>query len=753
MSLRCSNCQRDAPEGARFCADCGSAVVRACHGSEPADPLIGKTLKRTYLVEEVIGVGGMGKVYKATHLALDVKVALKVLKRELLHNAALVQRFHREAKAASRLRHANVIGVTDFGQTEDGTLFIAMELVHGRGLGKIIAEEAPFPEARAVRIGTQILAALVEAHSAGVLHRDLKPENVMVEPRRDEPDSVKVIDFGIAKIQAPEKGESSLTQAGMVWGTPSYMSPEQWSQENLDARSDLYSVGVILYEMLAGQKPHKADTPLATIKRLQAQRPIPPHQCRPGITVSAPLEALVLRALSFHRADRPASAAEMKAALCACRPAGRPPPIPVETAEQRAPETKGLPALVAGVVEDAERAPASPTAPRIAPGTARRTAPRTALPLPSVKGASRLLGALSRRRWPTAAAAAAGVVVGLAVWLSQRSSTGGAARVPASLPETTAAALPPASLAADPEAMKSSGQGSRGLRPVGPSAEAMSGRAGGMAARPAPSIEGVRAKVAIRAQAVTLAPAQLRPEKAMPERERALVRLGSPSSTPVPEGVDAALVAARDEALRAEGRGVLSPTDAANAWERVAGAGGWNPFKADAQARAAQWRARAKDESLHLSMLMPLSSVPVEQKLQLLLAYCPNHSEEDYLKLLRAVPKDERAKLEAPLFDLCVRSKLIGVWRGNTSVSEMWIGRDAQVTLIYRGDTLTSRFRSTKSGRGIEFSAQMPAGEWCAFEVNLARSDEIEGTSYCFDSARDDVWLLQRDLSEGRARR
>ncbi len=346
----CGKCHRDAPEGARFCAHCGSAVIRAGGAPEPVDPLIGKTLKGTYLVQEIVGGGGMGKVYKATHLTLDVPVALKVLKRELLDNPSLVQRFHREARAATRLRHPNVIGVTDFGQTEDGTLFMAMEFVAGRGLGRIIAEESPLSEARVIRIGAQILAALAEAHAAGVLHRDLKPGNVMVEARRDEPDFVKVIDFGIAKIQVPED-RGTLTQAGMVWGTPCYMSPEQWNEEELDARTDLYSVGVILYEMLAGQKPYEADTPMAMLKRLLAERPVPPHLRRAGISVSPVLENLVLKALAFHRADRPASADEMRAALLACAPGYVPQPIGAEsrvgalreTAEQRVAQTVGLP--------------------------------------------------------------------------------------------------------------------------------------------------------------------------------------------------------------------------------------------------------------------------------------------------------------------------------------------------------------------------------------------------------------------------
>lgn len=452
----CSNCHRDAPEGARFCAHCGSAVVRP-GSSEPADSLIGKTLKGTYLVQGVVGGGGMGKVYRATHLTLDVPVALKVLKRELLDNPSLVQRFHREARAATRLRHPNVIAVTDFGQTEDGTLFMAMEFVAGRGLGRIIAEESPLSEVRVIRIGAQILAALAEAHAAGVLHRDLKPGNVMIEARRDEPDFVKVIDFGIAKIQAPEEGRGTLTQAGLVWGTPCYMSPEQWNEEELDARTDLYSVGVILYEMLAGQKPYEADTPMAMLKRLLAERPVPPRQRRAGITVSPALEALVLRALAFHRADRPASADEMRAALLACMPGtalqlalseAKGTTLP-DTAEQRIPETVALPSRAA----EAPQAPERPTqaTPAPPPGkTEAALAPETEKAAPAPVRSRRLApssAGLDPRRLAAAVAVAA-LLAGAGIWLARKPTTTAVQRPVASRESVDAAvALPAVSLA------------------------------------------------------------------------------------------------------------------------------------------------------------------------------------------------------------------------------------------------------------------------------------------------------------------
>ena len=164
------------------------------------DDLIGKTVATKYLVEQMIGEGGMGKVYKATQLALDKPVVLKVLRQALLSDERTVKRFQREAKAASRLNHPNSISVLDFGQADDGAMYIAMEYVQGKDLHHILSREWPLPESRVIRLVSQVLSALADAHSAGVIHRDLKPENIMVEQRRGEADFVKVLDFGIAKI-------------------------------------------------------------------------------------------------------------------------------------------------------------------------------------------------------------------------------------------------------------------------------------------------------------------------------------------------------------------------------------------------------------------------------------------------------------------------------------------------------------------------------------------------------------------------
>jgi serine/threonine protein kinase len=280
-------------------------------GDGAADPLVGQTLNGTYLILEKIGCGGMGDVYKAIHKKLESPVAVKIVRRDLIAHSAMVHRFQREARAASKLHHPNVVAVTDFGQSEDGTLFMVMEYVAGKSLARVIADDAPLPERRVVHIGAQILSALAVAHANDILHRDLKPENVMIEARRDAPDAVKVLDFGIVKLLAPGASASTLTQAGFVCGTPGYMSPEQLRGDDVDVRSDLFSVGVVLYEMLTHKLPFEVQTPMEMLHR-HLSEPIPPPSRRSGLPVSPALEELVMRALSPAREGRPTSAEVMR---------------------------------------------------------------------------------------------------------------------------------------------------------------------------------------------------------------------------------------------------------------------------------------------------------------------------------------------------------------------------------------------------------------------------------------------------------
>ncbi len=282
------------------------------------DEHIGKVVANKYRVEQMIGEGGMGKVYKATQLALDKPVVLKVLRQALLSDERTVARFQREAKAASRLNHPNSISVLDFGQAEDGAMYIAMEYVQGKDLHHILSREWPLPEGRVIRVISQVLSALADAHSAGVIHRDLKPENIMVEQRRGEADFVKVLDFGIAKIVDGTNDDGpALTRAGFVCGTPEYMSPEQARGAQLDHRSDLYAVGVILYQLTCGLLPFDSDSAVGFATKHLTEVPPPPTKRRLEAKISPAMERLIMRALAKSPDDRPQTAEQFRAELLA----------------------------------------------------------------------------------------------------------------------------------------------------------------------------------------------------------------------------------------------------------------------------------------------------------------------------------------------------------------------------------------------------------------------------------------------------
>ena len=219
------------------------------HAAE-GDALLGTILAGRYRIEQLLGSGGMGAVYRAEHVHMRKAVAVKVLHREMTAFPEVVARFEREAVAAGRIDHPHVVSASDFGQLEDGSFYLALEFAEGHSLAKLVHTEGALQPERALRIARQIAEALQAAHGVGIVHRDLKPENVMLVVKDSDPDYVKVLDFGIAKIKVEGAAEQpALTQIGTVFGTPEYMSPEQARGEPADARADLYTVGVILYEM------------------------------------------------------------------------------------------------------------------------------------------------------------------------------------------------------------------------------------------------------------------------------------------------------------------------------------------------------------------------------------------------------------------------------------------------------------------------------------------------------------------------
>ena len=282
----------------------------------PTDPLIGVKFDGKYRLDEKLGVGGMGTVYRATHLLIDRPVAIKVLNSRFVEDEAALIRFRREARAAGRLQHANAVTVTDFGTTTDGYVYIVMELLEGRTLREVLAHDAPLDTARAVSLMMQISAAVGAAHAAGIIHRDLKPANIFIVQRPNTPASVKVLDFGIAKLAAEaleEDDHMTLTQVGVMIGTPRYMSPEQCDGVQLTPASDVYSLGIILYEMLAGMTPFTGSTPLAVAMKHSSSPPRPPSEI--VATIPPAIESVVLHALEKDPSNRPANADEFRQEL------------------------------------------------------------------------------------------------------------------------------------------------------------------------------------------------------------------------------------------------------------------------------------------------------------------------------------------------------------------------------------------------------------------------------------------------------
>lgn len=281
----------------------------------------------------------MGKVYRGEQVALGKTVAVKVIHQHLIADENATARFYTEARASSRLNHPNSVSVIDFGRTDEGLLYLVMEFLRGKDLSHILWEEGPLPVARAVDIVRQVLAALAEAHDLGIIHRDIKPENVIIERLRTGGDSVKVVDFGLAKVRADVA--PSVTMPGIVCGTPDYMAPEQGRGDPPDTRSDLYATGVMLYQILTARLPYEADSPTQVVL-LHMTDPIPdPRAINP--TIPEAVAKVIYRAMEKDAAKRYQSALEFAEALQLALRESAPPPNPRETIEAIACPSCGVP--------------------------------------------------------------------------------------------------------------------------------------------------------------------------------------------------------------------------------------------------------------------------------------------------------------------------------------------------------------------------------------------------------------------------
>lgn len=342
---KCPKCGTEYQDSITLCPSDGTALEKT------GDLLIGTTILGKYRIEERLNEGGMGAVYRATHVLMDKTVAIKVLQPSLAADEKIVARFSREARAASRISHPHAISVTDFGESEEGIVFLVMEYLSGKTLKDIIRQDGPMPLTRVVEMIRQVGGALDAAHEQGVVHRDLKSENIMLLASNG-PEYAKVLDFGIAKIREREgEYDPGLTAPDLVIGTPQYMSPEQCSQApGIDARSDVYSLGVIIYEMLVGHVPFSGESPTAIMmKHLQEPAPSVLEE-RPDLPSA--IDRVVSRAMAKQPKDRYQCASELVDDLVIA--AGMAVTVPAETERQRleVSEPSALPARSSNALED-----------------------------------------------------------------------------------------------------------------------------------------------------------------------------------------------------------------------------------------------------------------------------------------------------------------------------------------------------------------------------------------------------------------
>lgn len=444
----CPQCQTEYADDVEFCSHDGMKL-RMDRG-EVEDPMVGQVLDGRWVIEDKIGEGGMGSVYRGSQKSVNRTVAIKTLRPALVSNTEFVDRFFREAKIATTINHPHCVTILDFGQTDDEVLYLAMEFLEGLPLADRL-EQGQIALNQALKIGEQIAAALEAAHAQNIIHRDLKPDNVFLQSTAGVDVHIKLLDFGIAKDTG---SQTQYTRTGQIFGTPNYMSPEQCSGEPLDGRADLYSLGCILYEMFCGKPPFDAASSMAILMAHVTEQPKPPSQLAP---VPPQVEALIMKLLAKQREDRFINAtavrqhiAQLRAELEGQAAIARSQQMQAMTSPQAAPAL-GLADTMAG---DALHTPSAPHAPvhvptptGMTPEPFAPTAPPKKSKLPLIIGALALMmlvagGAaaliLTGSSEDTTAPAAATADTSLT---ATDEATAGAATAPR---DTTADATPPA---------------------------------------------------------------------------------------------------------------------------------------------------------------------------------------------------------------------------------------------------------------------------------------------------------------------
>ena len=439
----CPQCGTEYELDQMFCPKDGSTLRSQNAGGD----LLGQIVADRYKVMKKLGEGGMGTVYLAEHVKMGRKAALKVMNPGMGQDPDAISRFNREAANASRINHANVAAVYDFGETKEGVIYLAMEFIEGPSLTKVIEETGGLNPVRAADITRQAAEALAVAHDMGIVHRDLKPDNIMLAKGRDGADIVKVVDFGIAKAAADET--QKVTKTGLVVGTPEYMSPEQLAGDKLDGRSDTYSLALVAFAMFTGKLPFPADTVQESMIARLTDRPKTLSEMRPVVAWPEAVQAVMDKALERDTGARYQTASEFGKALykavSAMQPAARP---------------SGATAVI-----DAQVAAAPSASSRTAPPAPAAKAPATKpIPATRVQSSSPLSSpaveeAPAKSKMPLIAAVAAVVVIGggFGAWkmLGQKANAGAATptlqssttttNTPTDPPNTNAAgATPPA---------------------------------------------------------------------------------------------------------------------------------------------------------------------------------------------------------------------------------------------------------------------------------------------------------------------